>query len=131
MDEQQQLEAIAEQIGQAAMAEIMRRNENKFTAAERMAVEIAVRKARTPLAQLIGENAKLKKLVAENAKLRKLVAERSPGGYADAPVADEYAWTERDQTQHDIRMTDDPIYAKWFRKREKDRDAMENGINED
>lgn len=37
---------------------------------------------------------------------------------------------ERERDQHEIRMTDDPLYAKWYRNWEKNRDVMENGINE-
>lgn len=75
MDETEQLNAIAEQIGQRSRAELLKRF-GKFTETDRLVAAAVLKQIRPALAQLIGENAKLKKLVAE----------RSPGGYADAPV---------------------------------------------
>jgi len=75
MDEQQQLENAIARIGQKSPAELLSRW-SSLNPTESLVIRIVLKHAGPVLAELIGENAKLKKQLAE----------RSPGGYADAPV---------------------------------------------
>lgn len=38
---------------------------------------------------------------------------------------------EKEQDQHEIRMTDDPIYRDWYKKEQKRKEIEEHGIDED
>lgn len=38
---------------------------------------------------------------------------------------------EQARIQHEIKMTDDPIYREWYRKQQKAKEIDEHGINED
>ena len=37
---------------------------------------------------------------------------------------------EKDQNQHEIKMTDDPHYRDWYRKEQKRKEIEEHGIDE-
>ena len=38
---------------------------------------------------------------------------------------------EKDQNQHEIKMTDDPIYRDWYRQEQRRKEIDEHGIDED
>ena len=38
---------------------------------------------------------------------------------------------EQARIQHEIKMTDDPIYRDWYRQEQRRKEIEENGINED
>ena len=38
---------------------------------------------------------------------------------------------EKDEDQHEIRMTDDPHYREWYRKEQRRKEIEEHGIDED
>lgn len=49
-------------------------------------------------------------------------------GITDKPM--EVDDDEHDRVQHEIKMTDDPIYREWYRKEQKRIEIEEQGIDE-
>lgn len=42
-----------------------------------------------------------------------------------------FEFDEKAEMEHNIRMTDDPLYRDWYRKRQKEKEIEEFGIDED